>query len=141
MSFSWVPATHRRTHIHTCAHAWQLSARKECSLFPSVHQHHDFRQPAFLLPEVSSLSHWAVTGNPHFLNDPFYWAGSLLSGPKEKRADGPQKGDERTRAVRPYIIPFIYNCECPLRASRGPCSWGRSPSPSDIMSFRAQICV
>lgn len=43
----------------------QLSARKECSLFPSVHHHMLFRQPAFLLPEVSSLLLWPVREPTH----------------------------------------------------------------------------
>lgn len=72
-------------HAHTLVlHAWQLSARKECSLFPFVHHHYALRQPAFLPPEVSRLSLWAVTENLHILSDPFFWASSLLSGPKEK---------------------------------------------------------
>ena len=55
------------THRHTCAHSWQLSARKKCSLFPSIHNHALFRQAAFLLPEVSSFLLWPVTENLRIL--------------------------------------------------------------------------
>lgn len=96
MSFSWVPATHTNTHAHVLTPG--SSARKECGLFPFVHHHCAFRQPAFLLPEVSSRSLWAVTENLHTLSDPFYWASSLLSGPKQKQ---PRQSPKRRSAPTP----------------------------------------
>lgn len=129
MSFSWVPTTtHTQssplppnptptTHRHTCAHSWQLSARKKCSLSPSIHNHALFRQAAFLLPEVSSFSLWPVTENLRILNDHstglvLYYLGCRKSS-REMVLHKIISTHTKYACVNTYF-PFIYNHEYSL---------------------------